>query len=124
MSDKTFITCAITGSITRLTRPAPASRGAHRQRYLAPRARRRDYPRARPGDRKPSNDVGHYREVMERIRKRDTKLIINLTTGPAGAPSRADDPKIYAPGHDVETSLERCARGGLKPDICRSTSTR
>jgi len=33
---------------------------------------------------KPSMNVGHYREVMERIRARNPALILNLTTGPGG----------------------------------------
>ncbi len=37
----------------------------------------------------PSMEIAHYREVVERIRARNTALIINLTTGPGGAFSRA-----------------------------------
>jgi len=125
MADKTFITCAITGNITRPDQTphlpitpehianeclAAAGEGA-----AAVHIHVRD-----PATGKPSNDVGHYREVMERIRKRDTKLIINLTTGPGGrfVPS-ADDPKVYGPGTTLKPPLERVRHVvELKPDIC------
>jgi len=125
MADKTFITCAITGNITRPDQTphlpitpehianeclAAAGEGA-----AAVHIHVRD-----PATGKPSNDVSHYREVMERIRKRDTKLIINLTTGPGGrfVPS-ADDPKVYAPGTTLKPPLERVRHVvELKPDIC------
>ena len=125
MADKTFITCAITGNITRPDQTphlpitpehianeclAAAGEGA-----AAVHIHVRD-----PATGKPSNDVGHYREVMERIRKRDTNLIINLTTGPGGrfVPS-ADDPKVYAPGTTLKPPLERVRHVvELKPDIC------
>ena len=125
MADKTFITCAVTGNLTRPEQTphlpitpehianeclAAAGEGA-----AAVHIHVRD-----PATGKPSNDVGHYREVMERIRKRDTKLIINLTTGPGGrfVPS-ADDPKVYAPGTTLKPPLERVRHVvELKPDIC------
>ena len=125
MADKTFITCAITGNITRPDQTphlpitpehianeclAAAGEGA-----AAVHIHVRD-----PATGKPSNDVGHYREVMQRIRERDTKLIINLTTGPGGrfVPS-ADDPKVYAPGTTLKPPLERVRHVvELKPDIC------
>ena len=125
MADKTFITCAITGNITRPDQTphlpitpehianeclAAAGEGA-----AAVHIHVRD-----PATGKPSNDVGHYREVMERIRKRDTKLIINLTTGPGGRfVPNADDPKVYAPGTTLKPPLERVRHVvELKPDIC------
>ena len=125
MADKTFITCAITGNITRPDQTphlpitpehianeclAAAGEGA-----AAVHIHVRD-----PATGKPSNDVSHYREVMERIRKRDANLIINLTTGPGGrfVPS-ADDPKVYAPGTTLKPPLERVRHVvELKPDIC------
>jgi uncharacterized protein (DUF849 family) len=125
MADKTFITCAITGNITRPDQTphlpitpqqiadeclAAAGEGA-----AAVHIHVRD-----PSTGKPSNDVAHYREVMERIRKGDSKLIINLTTGPGGrfVPS-ADDPKVYAPGTTLKPPLERVRHVvELKPDIC------
>ena len=119
MADKTFITCAITGNITRPDQtphlPITPEHIANECLAAAVHIHVRD-----PAIGKPSNDVGHYREVMERIRKRDTKLIINLTTGPGGrfVPS-ADDPKVYAPGTTLKPPLERVRHVvELKPDIC------
>ena len=125
MDRKTLLTCAVTGNITRPDQTphlpitpehianeclAAAGEGA-----AAVHIHVRD-----PATGKPSNEVSHYREVMERIRKRDTNLIINLTTGPGGrfVPS-ADDPKVYAPGTTLKPPLERVRHVvELKPDIC------
>ncbi len=65
-------------------------------------------------------DVNLYRDVVERIRKRDSTLIINLTTGPGGryVPSE-DDPKVYAKGTTLLPPLERVKHVvELRPDIC------
>ena len=125
MDGKTLITCAVTGNLTKPEQTphlpitpehianeclAAAGEGA-----AAVHIHVRD-----PATGKPSNEVSHYREVMERIRKRDTNLIINLTTGPGGrfVPS-ADDPKVYAPGTTLKPPLERVRHVvELKPDIC------
>ena len=125
MAEKTFITCAVTGNLTRPDQTphlpitpehianeclAAAGEGA-----AAVHIHVRD-----PATGKPSMDVGHYRDVMERIRKRDAKLIINLTTGPGGrfVPS-PDDPKVYAPGTTLKPPLERVQHViELKPDLC------
>ena len=69
---------------------------------------------------RPSMDLALYREVVERIRARNTALIINLTTGPGGryAPS-PEDPAVAGPGTTLmrpEKRLEHIV--ALKPDIC------
>ncbi len=68
----------------------------------------------------PSMEVDLYRQVVERIRRSNHELIINLTTGPGGryVPSE-DDPKIYAPGTTLlppEKRVEHIAL--IRPDIC------
>jgi uncharacterized protein (DUF849 family) len=125
MTDKTFITCAVTGNITRPDQTphlpitteqiadeclAAAGEGA-----AAVHIHVRD-----PQTGKPSMDVSHYRDVMERIRKRDTSLIVNLTTGPGGRfVPNAEDPKQYAPGTTLLPPLERLKHVvELKPDVC------
>jgi uncharacterized protein (DUF849 family) len=129
MSDKTFITCAITGNITRpdqtrTCRSRPSTSPTNALRRGRGRAAVHIHVRD-PATGKPSNDVGHYREVMERIRKRDTKLIINLTTGPGALRPERDDPKIYAPGTTLKPPLSGCVTWwSWKPDICSLTSTR
>jgi uncharacterized protein (DUF849 family) len=68
----------------------------------------------------PSMEIDHYREVIDRIRAKNSQVIVNLTTGPGGrfAPD-ADDPKVAGPGTTLmrpENRVEHIAR--LKPDIC------
>lgn len=65
-------------------------------------------------------ELDHYREVIDRIRARNTEIVINLTTGPGGrfVPSETD-PKIAAPGTTLTTPERRVAHiSALKPDIC------
>lgn len=69
---------------------------------------------------KPSMAIELYREVVERIRARNPRLILNLTTGPGGrfVPSE-DDPKLAGPGTTLlppERRVEHVA--SLKPEIC------
>jgi uncharacterized protein (DUF849 family) len=68
----------------------------------------------------PSMKLEYYREVVQRIRKSGTDLIINLTTGPGGRflPSD-DDPSKAAPGTLLTTPDIRTAHVvELKPEIC------
>ena len=123
--DKTFITCAVTGNITKPDQTphlpispehianeclAAAGEGA-----AAVHIHVRD-----PATGRPSMDVNLYRDVMERIRKKDSTLIINLTTGPGGRyVPNADDPKLYAPGTTLVPPMERVKHVvELKPDVC------
>jgi uncharacterized protein (DUF849 family) len=62
----------------------------------------------------------YYRDVMDRIRTRNSALIINLTTGPGGrfVPSE-DDPKVAGPGTTLMQPEKRVEHiEVLKPDIC------
>jgi uncharacterized protein (DUF849 family) len=73
-----------------------------------------------PATGRPSAELALYQEVVERIRARNTDLILNLTTGPGGrfAPSK-DDPAVAGPGTTLtrpETRVEPIA--ALRPDIC------
>jgi uncharacterized protein (DUF849 family) len=51
-----------------------------------------------PQTTKPSMELAHYREVVERIRSSGTDVVINLTTGPGArfAPSPDDPMKMGA----------------------------
>lgn len=125
MDQKTFITCAITGNITRPDQtphlPITPEQIANECLAAAGEGAAAVHIHVRdPATGRPSNDVGHYREVMERIRKRDPRLIINLTTGPGGRfVPNADDPKQYAEGTTLKPPLERVRHVvELKPDIC------
>ncbi len=69
---------------------------------------------------RPSMDVALYREVVERIRRENTELIINLTTGPGGrfVPDK-EDPKLYGPGTTLLPPAKRVEHITLiKPDVC------
>src|SRR5215468_9189098 len=61
-----------------------------------------------PQTTKPSMDVAHYREAVQRIRDSGTDVVINLTTGPGArfAPG-ADDPMTHGPGTNLKTAAER-----------------
>jgi len=123
--EKTFITCAVTGNITRPDQtphlPITTEHIANECLAAAGEGAAAVHIHVRdPKTGKPSMDVGHYRDVMERIRKRDTALIVNMTTGPGGrfVPS-ADDPKQYAAGTTLLPPLERLKHVvELRPDVC------
>ena len=73
-----------------------------------------------PATGEPSMESALYREVVDRIRRRNPDLILNLTTGPGGrfVPSK-DDPAVAGPGTTLvrpEARVEHIA--ALKPDIC------
>lgn len=122
---KTFLTCAVTGNITQpsMTPHLPitpehiardcleaAAAGA-----AAVHIHVRD-----PATGKPSMDVELYRDVVDRIRREDRELIINLTTGPGGRfiPSE-DNPRVAAPGSTLLPPLERLRHVQLlQPDVC------
>jgi uncharacterized protein (DUF849 family) len=73
-----------------------------------------------PATGKPSMDLAHYREVVERIRAHNPVLILSLTTGPGGRymPSE-DNPAVAGPGTTLtrpEARVEHIA--ALRPEIC------
>jgi uncharacterized protein (DUF849 family) len=71
-------------------------------------------------DGRPSMELEHYREVVDRIRDSGVDVIINLTTGPGGRfiPGK-DDPKVAAPGSSLTTPMRRVEHIiALKPEIC------
>jgi uncharacterized protein (DUF849 family) len=73
-----------------------------------------------PQTTKPSMDVAHYRDVVQRIRDSGTDVVINLTTGPGArfAPG-AEDPLKGGPGTNLKTAAERVRHVvELKPEIC------
>jgi uncharacterized protein (DUF849 family) len=73
-----------------------------------------------PQTTKPSMDVAHYREVVQRIRDSGTDVLINLTTGPGArfAPG-ADDPMKAGPATNLKPAAERVKHVvELRPEIC------
>ena len=73
-----------------------------------------------PQTTRPSMDIAHYREVVERIRGSGSDVLINLTTGPgARFIPGAEDPLKPAPGTTLRPPQERVRHVvELKPDIC------
>ena len=68
----------------------------------------------------PSMKLEYYREVVQRLRKSGTDLIINLTCGPGGRfiPGE-DDPAVAGPGTNYKTAAIRTEHiVELKPEIC------
>lgn len=124
MQSRVIITCAVTGNQTtpEMTPHLPitpqqiadAALGAAEAGAAAVHIHVRD-----PQSGKPSMEIEHYREVVERIRAKNRELIINLTTGPGGrfVPS-PDDPKVAAPGTTLMRPEDRVTHIALlKPDI-------
>jgi uncharacterized protein (DUF849 family) len=122
---KIFITCAVTGNLTTPDQTphlpitpeqiADACLGAAEAGAAIVHIHVRD-----PKSGKPSMELDHYRDVVERIRAKNTQLILNLTTGPGGrfVPSE-DDPKVAGPGTTLVVPEKRVEHvAALKPDIC------
>lgn len=123
--DKVIITCAVTGN---LTRPDQSPHLPITPQQIADSALEAGEAGAAivhihvrdPETGKPSMELDLYRDVMERIRARDRKLVINLTTGPGGRFVPSDeDPKIAGPGTTLMAPERRVAHvEALSPDIC------
>lgn len=120
----TIITCAVTGGLTTVKQHpglpctpeeiANACIGAARAGAAIVHIHVR-YP-----DGRPSMELEHYREVVDRVRSSPVDVIINLTTGPGGrfVPSE-EDPKFFADGTTLTTPERRMEHIlALKPEIC------
>jgi uncharacterized protein (DUF849 family) len=73
-----------------------------------------------PQTTRPSMELAHYREVVDRIRQSGCEALINLTTGPGArfVPSE-DDPQKPGAGTTLRPSAERVRHIiELKPEIC------
>ncbi|WP_226037382.1 3-keto-5-aminohexanoate cleavage protein [Aquibacillus saliphilus] len=67
-----------------------------------------------------SHNVGHYREIVERIRESETDVVINITSGGGGdfIPN-LDTPHTGGDGTDIQTPGERHHPvGQLLPEMC------
>jgi uncharacterized protein (DUF849 family) len=123
--NKIFITCAVTGNLTTPDQTphlpitpeeiADACLGAAEAGAAIVHIHVRE-----PGTGKPSMELGYYRDVVERIRARNSQLILNITTGPGGrfVPS-ADEPRIAGPGTTLMAPEKRVEHiAVLRPEIC------
>jgi uncharacterized protein (DUF849 family) len=122
---KVILTCAVTGNITRpdQTPHLPVTPGqvadacldaaAHGAAIVHVHVRH-------PEDGRPSMELAHYAEVVERVRAHDDRPILNLTTGPGQryVPSR-DDPAVPDPATNLLPPARRVAHvEALRPEIC------
>lgn len=125
LQGKTFITCAVTGNLVKPDQtphlPITPAQIADECLAAADAGAAQVHIHVRdPETGKPSMSLDLYREVVERIRRADRSLVINLTTGPGGryVPSE-DDPKVYAPGTTLLPPEQRVAHiAALRPDVC------
>jgi uncharacterized protein (DUF849 family) len=122
---KIIITCAITGNLTRPEQspylPITPQQIADSALEAADAGAAIAHIHVRdPETGRPSMAIELYRDVMDRIRARNPKLIINLTTGPGGrfVPSE-EDPKVAGPGTTLMAPEKRVEHVEiLRPEIC------
>jgi uncharacterized protein (DUF849 family) len=122
---KVIITCAITGNLTRPEQspylPITPQQIADSALEAAEAGAAIAHIHVRdPETGRPSMAIELYRDVMDRIRARNPKLIINLTTGPGGrfVPSE-EDPKVAGPGTTLMAPEKRVEHVEiLRPEIC------
>lgn len=73
-----------------------------------------------PATGKPSMELVHYREVVERIGESGIDLVVNLTTGAGGRFIPGDsEPLLAKAGSNLSTPADRIRHvTALRPDIC------
>jgi len=120
---KTILTVAVTGNLTTVQQnpalPCTPEQIANAALESAKIGAAVAHIHVRHADGRPSMELAHYREVVERIRDKNSDLIINLTTGPGGrfVPGK-DDPRLAGPGSTLIHPLKRVEHiVALKPDI-------
>ncbi|KQX38021.1 NADPH:quinone reductase [Devosia sp. Root436] len=124
MADPTIISCAVTGNITTLAQtpylPVSPEQIANACLEAVRAGAAIVHIHVRHPDGRPSMEMQHYREVVERLRAADEDVIINLTTGPGQrfVPS-PDDPSVAAPGTTLIRPEPRVAHiAALRPELC------
>ena len=121
---KTIVSCAVTGNQTTLAQhpglPCTPQQIADACIGAAKAGAAITHIHVRYPDGRPSMEVAHYKEVVDRIRDSATDVIINLTTGPGQRfiPGK-DDPSVAAPGTTLMAPMRRVEHVlALKPEIC------
>ena len=120
---KTILTCAVTGNLTRLEQnpnlPITPEQIAEACLEAATAGAAIVHIHVRHPDGRPSMDLAHYREVVQRIRAKNDALILNLTTGPGGRYHPSDDnPAVAGPRTNFLAPLRRVEHiVELRPDI-------
>ncbi len=122
---KTIITCAITGAVTSKEQtpylPVTPEEIATSALEAAEAGAAVVHIHVRnPESARPSMDVDLYRDTVDRIKKHNTSVLINLTTGPGALyiPSK-DKLAQGAPGSLLLHAVERVKHiEMIKPDLC------
>ncbi len=124
MAAKTILSVAVTGNQTTLSQhpglPCTPKQIADAAIESAKAGAAIAHLHVRYADGRPSMELDHYRETVDRIRSSSTDVLINLTTGPGQrfVPS-ADNPAVAAPGTTLVHPLRRVEHiTAIKPDIC------
>lgn len=121
---ETIITCAITGSLTRPENnpnlPITPAQIAASALEAADAGAAVLHLHVRHPDGRPSMELEHYREMVDRIRDRNSDVILNITTGPGGRFQPGDDdPKVAGPRTNFVTVERRVSHiVALRPEIC------
>lgn len=121
---RTILTCAVTGNLTRLDMnpklPCTPEQIANDSLAAADAGAAIVHIHVRYPDGRPSMELSHYRETVERIRAKNTALIINLTCGPGGRFQPGDEnPAIAGPRTNFLPPMKRVEHVlALKPDVC------
>jgi uncharacterized protein (DUF849 family) len=123
VTKKTILTVAVTGNLTTLQQhpglPCTPEQIANAVLESAKVGAAVAHIHARYPDGRPSMEVAHYKEIVDRIRDKNSDVVINLTTGQGGrfVPGK-EDPKIAGPGTSIVHPLKRVEHiVALKPDI-------
>ncbi|WP_117190113.1 BKACE family enzyme [Rhizobium terrae] len=124
MANPTIISCAVTGNITSPSQtpylPITPEQIANACLEAVRAGAAIVHIHVRHPDGRPSMELAHYREVVDRLRAADEDVVINLTTGPGGRfiPGE-EEPSIAAPGTTLlppERRVEHVT--ALRPEIC------
>jgi len=120
----TIISCAITGNITTVDStpylPVTPEQIASSSLEAVRAGAAIVHIHVRHPDGRPSMEMQHYREVVDRLRAADEDVIINLTTGPGQryVPSEAD-PAVAASGTTLMVPERRVEHIlALRPELC------
>jgi uncharacterized protein (DUF849 family) len=121
---KTIVSCAVTGNQTTLEQhpglPCTPEQIATACIDAAKAGAAITHIHVRYPDGRPSMELQHYKEVVDRIRSSSTDVIINLTTGPGQrfVPGK-DDPSVAGPGTTLTNPMRRVEHViALRPEIC------
>jgi len=124
LANPTIVSCAVTGNITTRQQtphlPVTPEEIANSCIEAARAGAAIIHIHVRHPDGRPSMELAHYREVVERLRAADEDMVINLTTGPGQrfVPSEAD-PSVAAPGTTLMRPEPRVAHvQALRPELC------